>query len=188
VKHTDIADALAAYASLVRTWAPTTDLVSPGDLERFESRHIDDALRLTPLVESARLGPGVDVGSGVGIPGIPLAIATDRAWRLIEPRRKRAGFLEEVVRTLELDCEVLCLSAETAAGDPRLAGVHAIAVARALAPPEHAFRLLAPLVAPSGVAALLVGQDAELPQESREWARGIATMDREAMKRKYLDE
>jgi 16S rRNA (guanine527-N7)-methyltransferase len=163
--------------ALVRRWAPATDLVSDHDLDRFESRHVDDALRLAPLVDSAPAGPAVDVGSGAGIPGIPLAIVRpERHWRLLEPRRKRAAFLDEVVRELGLGCEVLRVTAEVAATDPELASGHVIAVARALAPPPRAFELLLPLVRPDGLAALLVGEGAELPPKSREWEPGIATM------------
>ncbi|MGH2757021.1 MAG: RsmG family class I SAM-dependent methyltransferase, partial [Actinomycetota bacterium] len=64
---------LAAYAALVRTWANRLDLVAPGDLDRFEERHIADSLRLLPLLERLPEGPCVDVGSGAGLPGIPLA-------------------------------------------------------------------------------------------------------------------
>jgi 16S rRNA (guanine527-N7)-methyltransferase len=177
VKHPDPRGALEAYAALVRKWAPTTDLIAPGDLARFESRHVDDALRLAPLVDSLPDGPAVDVGSGVGIPGVPLAIVCPgRLWRLLEPRRKRAAFLDEVVRELGLNCEVLTVTAEQAATRPDLSGSHVVAVARALAPPARAFELLLPLIRSDGVAAVMIGDGASLPPETREWARGIATM------------
>jgi 16S rRNA (guanine527-N7)-methyltransferase len=167
---------LADYAGLVREWAARVDLVAPGDLDRFESRHIADSLRLLRLLRSLPPGPAVDVGSGAGLPGVPLAIADpSRPWRLLEPRRMRLAFLEEVVRALALDCEVVALTAERAAEDPRLRRAHVLAVARALAPPAAAFRLLGPLVAPGGVAAVFVGAR-ELPPGAEEWAQGVAIM------------
>src|SRR5688500_14128170 len=72
---------LDLYAALVRAWAPKLDLVSPADLERFEERHIADSLRVLDLVAGAPQGPCCDVGSGAGLPGIPLAIASERHWR-----------------------------------------------------------------------------------------------------------
>jgi 16S rRNA (guanine527-N7)-methyltransferase len=160
----------------VREWAPRLDLVAPGDLDRFESRHIADSLRLLGLVRSLPPGPAADVGSGAGLPGVPLAIADpSRPWRLLEPRRRRMAFLEEVVRSLALDCEVVALSAERAAEDPRLRRAHVLAVVRAVAPPAAAFPLLAPLVAPGGVAAVFVG-GGELPPGAEEWAQGVAIM------------
>jgi 16S rRNA (guanine527-N7)-methyltransferase len=163
------------YAALVRYWAPRLDLVSPGDLERLEERHIADCLRLAPLLDELPEGPCIDVGSGAGLPGIPLAIArATRPWRLLEPRARRAAFLEEVVRSLDLTCEVVPLSAEQAALDARFRGVHALGAARALAPPAEALSLVAPLVRVDGVTALFVGSQAKLPPRAALWAPGIA--------------
>ena len=118
----------------------------------------------------------MDVGSGAGLPGIPLAITSDRHWRLLEPRAKRAGFLEEVVRELQLDCEVLAMTAEQAAQDPALSGTHTVATARALSAPREALAKIVPLVAPGGVAAIWIGERAEIPPGTQEWQKGIATM------------
>lgn len=167
------------YAGLVRHWAPRLDLVSAADVDRFEKRHIEDSLRLLPLMQAQPPGPAIDVGSGAGLPGIPLAIADpNRPWRLLEPRAKRAAFLEEVVRELELDCEVLTTTAQVAARDPHLAGTHPFAASRALAPPAEAFDLLVPLVAPGGTAVVFIGSGAELPAKAELWAPGIARMAR----------
>jgi 16S rRNA (guanine527-N7)-methyltransferase len=171
-------DALTAYAELVRGWGPRLGLVSDRDLDRFRERHVDDSLRLLPLLDSLPPGPSVDVGSGAGLPGIPLAIARpERGWRLLEPRRRRAAFLEEAVRALALDnCEVVTVTAEEAGRDPRLARAHALAAARALAPPRHAFELLLPLVAAGGTAAVFVGKGGGVPPETEEFAPGIVIL------------
>jgi len=159
----------------VRRWAPHLDLVSPRDLERFEDRHIADSLRLVPLMDDLPEGPCIDVGSGAGLPGIPLAIVRpERHWRLLEPRTRRAGFLEEVVRSLGLACEVLHLTAEAAAEEDRLRRAHVLATARALAPPPAAARLIEPLVHPGGIGAIFVGPDAELPARAALWTTGVA--------------
>jgi 16S rRNA (guanine527-N7)-methyltransferase len=167
---------LAAYSALVRAWAPRTDLVAPGDLAHFEERHVVDSLRLQALVAGANRA--IDVGSGAGLPGIPLAIVDESVtWTLLEPRAKRAAFLDEAVRTLELSCEVVRATAQEAGRDARWAAAHNIAVARALAPPTEAFALLLPLVVPGGRAALLVGRDARLPPEAEMWADGVAIVE-----------
>jgi 16S rRNA (guanine527-N7)-methyltransferase len=168
-------EALADYAALIRRWAERIDLVAPADLDRLEERHIADSVRLAPLLDVLPSGPCADVGSGAGFPGIPLAIARpDRSWRLIEPRRRRAAFLEEAVRVLGLDCEVVVCSVEEASADARLAGAHALATARALAPPQRAFELMMPLVAAGGVGAVFIGEGATMPPESEEWMPGVA--------------
>jgi 16S rRNA (guanine527-N7)-methyltransferase len=165
--------ALEAYARLVRSWAPRLDLVSPADLDRFEDRHIADSLRALPLLDEVPPGPIVDVGSGAGLPGIPLAVASGRFVRLLEPRARRAAFLEECVRVLDLDGEVVVRTAQQAADDRRLAGTHAAAFARALAPPQAAAEMIVPLVATDGLAVVFLGNEGELPRDAEEWAPGI---------------
>jgi 16S rRNA (guanine527-N7)-methyltransferase len=172
---TPVRDRLAAYAELVREWSPRLDLIAPGDLEVFEKRHIEDSLRALPLVESAPGGACVDVGSGSGLPGVPLAIASGRPWRLLEPRRRRAGFLEEVVRSLGLDAEVVALRAEEAASDPRLRD-HVVATARAVAPPREALEACRRLVRPGGIVILWIGERSEFPPEAEEMGEGLASI------------
>ena len=168
---------LAALHDMVATYSRRLDLVSPADLPRLYERHIEDSLRALPLLEKAPPGPCVDVGSGAGFPGVPLAIASERVWRLIEPRARRAAFLEEVVRELELtNCEVLAVTAEEAVRRPGVGGAHALAIARALAPPAQAIQICAPLVAPGGIVALFVGSEAEIPPEAEETEPGLITI------------
>lgn len=171
---TDLSDRLDHYARLVETWAPTLDLMSPRDLLRFRVRHIEDSLRALPIVDKLPPGPAVDVGSGAGLPGIPLALADpSRHWRLLEPRARRAAFLEEVIRTLDLDCEVSRMTAHQAARTQGWAGAHVAATARALAPPAEAFELLAPLLRSEGIAVVFVGPDVPVPPETRVFEPGI---------------
>jgi 16S rRNA (guanine527-N7)-methyltransferase len=171
----DVATALSRYADLVRRWSERVNLVGPSDLDHFESRHIADCLRLLPLARALPPGPAIDVGSGAGLPGVVLAAADPaRPWRLLEPHRRRAAFLEEVVRELELDAEVVALRAERAATRADLAAMHVLATARALAPPAAAFRMMEPLVAAHGVRAVMVGRSARIPSEAEFWSEGVA--------------
>jgi 16S rRNA (guanine527-N7)-methyltransferase len=168
--------ALAAYTSLIRSWAPKLDLVSPADLERLETRHVADSLRALPLVDSAPPGPAVDVGSGAGFPGVPLCIAgRPRHWRFLEPRSRRAAFLEEAIRELDLDAEVLVMAAEEASTQEELRH-HVVATARALAPPSRSFALLAPLVVSGGLRIVWAGKEAESPEHAGVWEPGLLTM------------
>jgi 16S rRNA (guanine527-N7)-methyltransferase len=168
--------ALARYADLVRRWSGRANLTSARDLARFEQRHIADCLRIVSLVDSLPPGPGIDVGSGSGLPGVVLALAGKRPrhWRLLEPGRKRAAFLEETIRTLDLDAEVLTLSAEEAERAPGLAAAHRVATARALAPPTRSFALLRPLVGTDGVSIVFTAADADVPEQAEMWAQGVA--------------
>jgi 16S rRNA (guanine527-N7)-methyltransferase len=167
-------EALEAYVRMLRRWAPRVDLVAPGDLDRLQSRHIEDSLKAREVVESAPEGPGLDAGSGAGLPGVPLAIVGQRWWRLLEPRTKRAAFLDEVVRELGLDAEVVRMTTREAASDPHLAAAHAVVTARALAPPPAAFALMRPLVAPAGLRIVWVGSNAEIPRDAERPREGLA--------------
>jgi 16S rRNA (guanine527-N7)-methyltransferase len=169
-------DRLQAYATLVTQWSRRLDLVAPGDIVRFRQRHIEDCLRLLPLAEICPPGAAADVGSGAGLPGVVMAIAQPgRLWRLFEPRSARAGFLEEVARELDLpNVEILAVTAQQAGARDDLRGGHFLAVARAVAPPQESLRLLRPLLAPGGTAAVFIGKNGKIPPGAEEWRDGIA--------------
>ena len=92
--------------------------------------HLLDSLTLVPLVPPGRTL--VDVGSGGGFPGIPLAIATGVRVTLIEPIGKKAAFLREALTALGLAGEAVAERAEVAARDPRFRECFALATARAV--------------------------------------------------------
>jgi 16S rRNA (guanine527-N7)-methyltransferase len=98
---------LASYARLLERWAARHSLVSFRDRRELVERHLADALAARPHLD--RRGLLVDVGSGAGLPGVPLLVACP-GWRgiLVEPRQKRWAFLRTVVRELALDATVEC--------------------------------------------------------------------------------
>jgi 16S rRNA (guanine527-N7)-methyltransferase len=129
-------------------------LATPG-LTALEDRDeawavlVEDSLRLAPLVASAD-DPVVDVGSGGGAPGIPLALAfPDRRFVLLEAQQRKCAFLREHAPA---NAEVVWGRAEEQETD--WAG---LAVAKALAAPPVAAEWCLPLVRPGGAVALLVG-------------------------------
>ncbi len=138
--------------------------------------HIIDSLAAVPLLD-ALLGkvPApriVDVGSGAGVPGIPLAIARQR-WRvtLLEERRSRARLLNRFVEELAVE------NAQPIKGDAiRQAGGFDAAVARALAPPAKALALCRGLVHEQGVVVLYLtcDQEAEWAASRRPEPLGVA--------------
>jgi 16S rRNA (guanine527-N7)-methyltransferase len=101
----DALERLVAYAELVERWSQRHNLVSFRDREELVRRHLLDALAARELLSGR--GVLVDVGSGAGLPAVPL-LASRAAWRgvLLEPRQKRWAFLRLVVRELALDARV----------------------------------------------------------------------------------
>ena len=114
----------------------------------------DDALRVLPLLERFE-GAVVDVGSGAGSPGIPLAAALpEREVTLLDAERRKCDFLR---RWAPPNAEVIWGRAEEQ--EPERWGV---AVAKALAQPPVAAELCLPLVRAGGAAILWVGEHADL--------------------------
>ena len=96
----DLCARLLAYRDELARWNRVHNLSGVRDPERMVAVHLLDSLALAPLVRGSRLA---DVGSGGGLPGLPLALLEpEREVVLIEPRAKRALFLDHVVRTLDI--------------------------------------------------------------------------------------
>ena len=124
--------------------------------------HVDDALAAAALVTD---GPVVDVGSGGGSPGIPLASARpDLRVVLLESQRRRCEFLVRATEPFP-NVEVVCARAEEhGRGEGREA--YGTAVAQALAPPPVALEWCLPLVRTGGRVVLLAGA-VDLEQAAR---------------------
>jgi 16S rRNA (guanine527-N7)-methyltransferase len=92
------------FLAELERWAPRTNLVGSTEPAAL-LRHVEDSLAAaTELPAGSRV---VDLGSGAGFPGIPLAIARpDLVMTLVESRERRVHFLRHVVRTLALSCKV----------------------------------------------------------------------------------
>jgi 16S rRNA (guanine527-N7)-methyltransferase len=117
--------------------------------------HLDESLAALETVERFE-GPIVDVGSGGGAPGIPLANALPaREVTLLEATRRKCEFLERWTADLP-NLRVVCGRAEEQPLD-----AWGVAVAKALAPPPVAAEWCLPLVAPGGAAVLYVGPTAQ---------------------------
>lgn len=105
-------DALTLFTRFglkVHEQAARTSLIARGDRSQIFTRHVLDSLNPLTLFESAPRSI-LDVGSGGGFPGIPLAIAWPRtSVTLLESRDRKAGFLEMAVRDLGLEnVKVVC--------------------------------------------------------------------------------
>lgn len=99
-------DRMIRYAELLEEWSARHNLVRFASRRELVRRHLLDALAGVRLLEGA--GRLLDVGSGAGLPGVPLLIARPE-WTgiLLEPRQKRWAFLKRVIRELELRAEAV---------------------------------------------------------------------------------
>lgn len=97
-------DRLVCYAELLEKWSRRHNLVCYSGREELVTRHLLDSLAAAPLMGNH--GRLVDVGSGAGLPGVPLLAACPGfSGVLLEPRQKRWVFLKLVIRELGLDAE-----------------------------------------------------------------------------------
>ena len=137
-------EALRRYLSELQTWGSRTNLVGSIALADLQV-HLDDALAAAPhLQKGERI---VDLGSGAGLPGVPLAIARpDVAFVLVEIRERRVHFLRHVVWTLELSH---CIVERTRIEDAPEAPFDR-ALVRAIAPAAQAIPLARPWIHDSG--------------------------------------
>ena len=94
---------LEGYAGLLHRWSQRSSLISSRDRAIIPEKHIFPSLVLRQIIMSVPNRVVWDLGSGAGLPGIPLAITLpETSFLLIESRRRRASFLREVIRRLSL--------------------------------------------------------------------------------------
>ena len=95
-----LSEPLLAYLALLERWNQTYNLTAIRDPREMVTRHLLDSLAMHPF---AKAGTLADLGTGPGLPGIPLAIAHPALQvTLVESNGKKARFLREAVRTLQL--------------------------------------------------------------------------------------
>jgi 16S rRNA (guanine527-N7)-methyltransferase len=105
---------LSAYIALLEKWNRTHNLTAIREPERMVTYHVLDSLAVLPHLPHASSLRVIDIGSGGGLPGIPLAIARP-AWRvaLLDSSRKKAAFLRQAAAELPLpNVEVIASRAE----------------------------------------------------------------------------
>lgn len=157
---------LRGFLALLQRWNGKINLVSDRDEASMWRRHVLDSLQLLPLLPSGD-GPLVDLGSGAGFPGLVLAAATRRPTALVEADRRKAAFLTEASRLLQLDRLTVHPTRIEAVTLPPAE----VVTARALAPLPDLLRHAHRLLALGGVAIFPKGRTAEqeLTEAARHW-------------------
>ncbi len=105
-------DRLERFVELVVAENERQNLISPGTIPTIWERHVVDSLQLLTIV-AASSGRWLDIGTGGGFPGMVLAIAGAQPMLMVEPRRKRAEFLDHCIGELQLrDAQVAASKVE----------------------------------------------------------------------------
>ncbi len=146
---------LDAYLELLMRWNARVNLTAIRDPEQIVKRHFGESLfaarqMFDPAVQAITVA---DVGSGAGFPGIPLKLWSPQIrLTLLESQNKKATFLRELIRMLELrEAEVFCGRAE------QWGRTADVVTMRAVEQFDRALPVAADLVAPGGNLCLLIG-------------------------------
>jgi 16S rRNA (guanine527-N7)-methyltransferase len=161
--HFDLA---VRYAKILRTAGVERGLIGPRESDRIWRRHLLNSAALA-LELPARPVDVVDVGSGAGLPGIPVwLVRPDIRLRLVESMQRRVGFLRELVAALDVPVEVVHARAESL---PPAATE--VIIARAVAPLSRLIPLAVRLLRPGGVLLALKGAtaDADIADAAPVW-------------------
>jgi len=152
VLHQEARVKLLDYLILIEKWNQVYNLTAIRDAEKMISVHLLDSLAVAPHIDGPRV---LDVGSGAGLPGIPLAIARPEFQViLLDSSQKKAAFLKQAVAELELkNASVVCERVETW----RPAEKFDCIIARALGELAEFVALAKHLLAPAGVLAAMKG-------------------------------
>ena len=141
-----LAAPLLDYLALLQRWNATYNLTAIRDPRQMVTLHLLDSLAMQPFL--AGIDTLADLGTGPGLPGIPLALALpDLRVTLVESNGKKARFLREAVRALRLDNARVAESRAEALDEP---GRYAAITARALATLPDILAVGGHLVAPGG--------------------------------------
>ena len=149
-----------AYTKRLAEDSETFGLLGPRELPRIWGRHVINSALLAELVPDGF--KVADIGSGAGLPGIPMAIAQPNAtFTLIEPMERRANWLQSVVDDLKLsNIEVVRARAEEVQRTD-----FDIATARAVAALDKLLKLLTPLIRNSEGKTVLAMKGSRAPDE-----------------------
>lgn len=165
-------DLAERYAAVLAGAGVERGLIGPREVDRLWDRHILNSAAVAELLEAGvRVA---DIGSGAGLPGIPLALARpDAHVTLIEPLLRRSEFLREVVDELGIAVTVVRGRAEEP-GVRRQLGETDIVVSRAVASLDKLTRWSMPLLRVDGHMLALKGERAE--EEIRDHRRVMASL------------
>jgi 16S rRNA (guanine527-N7)-methyltransferase len=161
---------LQIYVDLLLRWNKTINLISRNDEATVWERHVADALQLLPLIP-ATIDAAVDLGSGGGIPGLVLSVASGTPFHLIEADHRKAAFLREAARLTGAPCTIHPARMEAV----RLPGM-LLVTARALAPLTTLIALALPFMAANATLLALKGSnaEAELTDARAHWHMNVA--------------
>lgn len=158
---------LQDYVALLLKWQAKINIIGPSTTEQVWDRHIADSLQLTSLIAGLCAGKDIsllDLGTGAGLPGIPLALHLAEQQKvlvhLVDSNSKKAAFLREAVRITGIDAKVHCMRIE-AIEQNEVTPAPNVVVSRALAPMDQLVAWSQPWIEQGAVGVFQKGRSVE---------------------------
>lgn len=170
-------NAIAGHLRLLLAWTASINLTAIRDPVVAASAHVLDSLSALPWLRTRTVPTLLDLGSGGGFPGIPLAACLPgTAVTLVEATGKKARFLETAIAAVGLASRVSVRAtrAETLGRTPATRGTWSIVTARAVASSADLVELAFPLLAPGG--SLIAWKRGDLDDDLRGAERALAAL------------
>ena len=166
----EAAEKLVRYYEMLIDWNRRMNLTAITDEGEVLTKHFADSLLPERLIPKG--AAVIDVGTGAGFPGLPLAIARgDIRLTLLDSLNKRVGFLKEVCAELKIDAECIHARAEDGGRSPALREKFDVAVSRAVARVSPRAEYTVPFIKVGGVSLMYKGPQAE--EELKEGQRAL---------------
>jgi 16S rRNA (guanine527-N7)-methyltransferase len=160
VIDTRAAEQLASFTDLLLRWNASFNLVAKGDEDRLVHRHVIDSLTASSWLEGERVA---DLGTGAGLPGIPLAIINPtRHFALLDRSERRLRFVRQAIIELGLDNVTLT---KTDIARYRPSTLFDTVVSRAVGEPTKLWRVAQPMLDAAGRAVFFCGPEATAPSD-----------------------
>ncbi|CAN5839944.1 16S rRNA (guanine(527)-N(7))-methyltransferase RsmG [soil metagenome] len=181
---------LARYRDLLLERSSRMNLTAIRDTEGVDQRLIAESLKLLPFLDDSCAADSevVDIGTGAGIPGIPLAIVRpDITWTLIDGTAKKVAFLREVIEALPLHNVVLYHGrVEELAHEGHLRGRYHCLTARAVASLPALLELGVPMIRTGGT--LLLPKGPEIAEELDDAGRAASELGAQIVSSDWLQD
>ena len=146
------------------------NLTRIADVDDGIVKHLEDSVAVLPYLLQAPEGRYVDLGTGGGFPGIPLALCSGRKTLLVDSVKKKIDAIQGIVDELGIQKQVTCASMRIEDLGAKERGKFAVATARALTSLNSLVELASPLLKEGGV---LLSYKARLQQDELQKARDI---------------
>ncbi len=133
------------YVQLLQKWNQTYNLTAIEDTNEIISKHIFDSLSVVKYLKGKNI---IDVGSGAGLPGIPLAVVCrDKQFTLLDSKAKKTRFIQQAIIDLRLkNAQVIRLRTEDYSSDEQVRKEFSTIVSRAFVSSDKLFTICSPLL------------------------------------------